>query len=80
MQSPRFISNARSLEELRSEFISDIHRRIATLDSQQNIFGKNAAVATRIAARKTELEEMLDFWQKVELKGRKPPRLKEAAQ
>lgn len=66
----RFITHARTLDELRSEFLSDIHRRLRGLDAQV-AFTKNATEAGKIGRAKQELEALLEFWQEVELRGSK---------
>lgn len=66
----RFSTHARSLDELRSEFLSDIHRRLASLDLEAR-HEKQATKATAIARAKLELEALLGFWTEIELRGAK---------
>jgi len=64
----RFVTHARTLDELRAEFVSDIQRRLRSLDTQARLTS-NANEASRIARAKIELETIAEFWQEVEIKG-----------
>jgi hypothetical protein len=70
----RFISHARSAQELRSEVMSDIQRRLDGLDAQLKRIGKpSAAEATRIARARFEFLEMLEYWRDLAIEdGTKP--------
>lgn len=57
-----FITHARTLEELRAEFLSDIRRRIQFLDGQSRTVARGALEKARIARATYELEEMHKFW------------------
>ncbi len=71
----RFITHAIT-GELRDEFLSDIHRRLASLDTQAS-FTKQATEAGKIGRAKQELEAVLAFWQEVELRGGRREKAKE---
>lgn len=62
----KFITHARTLEEMRTEFLSDIHRRLATLD-RANQFASSAAEKSRIAYAVRELTDMISFWEEVKI-------------
>lgn len=64
----RYSTHARTLDELRAEFLSDIHRRLAGLDLEAK-HERQATKAAAIARGKLELESLLSFWQEVELRG-----------
>lgn len=57
-----FITHARTLEELRAEFLSDIRRRIQFLDGQSRTVARGALEKARIARAINELEQMHQFW------------------
>ena len=65
----KYITHARTLEELRAEFLSDLRRRIAALDSYIQIAARNAAEKTRLAAAQNELLAMMQYWEEVEIAG-----------
>ena len=67
----RYISNARTLEELRQEFLSDIQRRLSTLDIQTRN-EKSASKKAAIGHTQQELQGVLEFWTNVEVKQRAP--------
>lgn len=64
-----YVTHARTLEELRAEFVSDLRRRIDTLDSTLRHTQPPASEAARIARAKIELESVIDFWSEVELRA-----------
>lgn len=57
-----FVTHARTLEELRAEFLSDIHRRISFLDGQTRTVARGATEKSRIARAIQELNDMHRFW------------------
>jgi len=63
----QFISHARTVEELRLEFLSDLRRRIDNLGAQKNVFAKGAEAKSRFDARINELEDQLLYWSSVHL-------------
>ena len=63
-----FITHARTLTELRDEFLSDIHRRLLSLDTESR-YEKRIGRLQAIARAKMELESLLGFWQDIELRG-----------
>lgn len=68
--APRFhyISHARTLDELHSEFLSDIQRRLDELDKAlRSPIAKSAAESTRIARARNELLDLQDYWKNVGL-------------
>jgi hypothetical protein len=62
-----YTSHARTLTELRTEFVNDINRRIDNLTAQREVFGRGAAGKARFDARINELQTMLEFWVNIEL-------------
>ena len=60
--SNMFITHARTLEELRAEFLSDIRRRIQFLDGQSRSVARGAMEKARIARATYELDQMHQFW------------------
>ncbi len=60
-----FISHARTLSELRDEFLSDISRLQSAL-MQPN---PSAVARLRAAFARDELAKLADFWSAVELRG-----------
>lgn len=70
----KYISHARTLEELRQELLSDLKRRLDNLDRLIS-FEATKVGKTKLESRKLELEDMVRFWQAVELKNerRKKP-------
>lgn len=63
----RYVSHARSKAELLSEFLSDIQRRLDTLDKRLRDQVNSAANSARIARARNELLDMEDYWKHVEL-------------
>lgn len=70
MSDFRYISNARTLDELRQEMLSDIRRRLSRLDDQI-AFEKRNTEKLKLEAVKREFEDLARFWQEVELKDRR---------
>lgn len=62
-----YISHARSSEELQAEVCSDLRRRIERLSGYSLTVAKSAAEKARIATALREFEEMLDFWEALEI-------------
>jgi hypothetical protein len=59
-----YISHARNAEELKLEFVSDIRRRLASLDMQ----AKHAQTEThkaKLGLALSEFTEMLNYWQEL---------------
>ncbi len=69
MNTIRYVSHARSLEELRDEVLSDLQRRLDHWDKHLRQMPNSAAEAARIAKVRQELLDLQDFWKQVELKG-----------
>lgn len=67
-----FVTHARTLEELRAEFLSDLLRRIQSLDTQARTVGRSVAEKSRLACAASELEQTHKFWQEVTLARSKP--------
>ena len=63
----RYITHARSAAELRAEFVSDIQRRLDTLDNYLSTMKPSATEASRISRARLELLSLLDFWKNLEL-------------
>lgn len=66
-----FITHARTLEELRAEFLSDLLRRIQSLDTQARTVGRSVAEKSRLACAAAELEQTHKFWTEVKLASSK---------
>jgi hypothetical protein len=64
----RYVSLARTREELLHEFLSDIQRRLDDLDKYLRTQSRSAAEATRIARARNELLDIQDYWNHVDLK------------
>jgi hypothetical protein len=62
----RYVSNARTRQELRREFLSDLARRLDALDKRLKV-SHSAVESSRIAYARTELLDLQDFWREVEL-------------
>jgi len=69
MPQGRYKSHARTLYELRAEFLSDINRRLDHLDQQLKIMRPSAAEASRITRARQELLAMFDYWSQIDLEG-----------
>ncbi len=65
-----YVNHARTLEELRAEFLSDLRRRLAALDFEAK-FEKRVAQSRAIGRAKQELEGTLAYWQQVELRAQR---------
>jgi hypothetical protein len=65
----QYVSHARTISELKDEFLSDIQRRLDHLDQSLKQIRPNASEAARIARVRQELLVILDYWKNVELKG-----------
>lgn len=63
----KYISHARTPEELKDEVLSDLRRRLAMLDSYINNIARSAAEKARLACAEKELMAMLQFWNEVEI-------------
>lgn len=71
MNSPSpFISNARTLDELKREFVSDIQRRLHHIDFEMKE-EKRASRSTALAAARRELEMLAEYWQRVTVTQRR---------
>jgi len=64
-----YVSHARSVHELRDEFLSDLTRRLDHLDQILKQMRPNAAEAARIARVRQELLNLHDYWRAIELRG-----------
>jgi hypothetical protein len=60
-----FVTHARTLEELRAEFLSDIRRRIQLLDGYSRVIARGALERSRIARATSELNDMHEFWKDI---------------
>ena len=65
---PRYMTHARSREELRQAFLSDIQHRLDTLDATLRQMKPNAAEASRITRARMELLSLYDYWREVEIR------------
>jgi hypothetical protein len=65
-----FITHARTLEELRDEFVSDIERRLQALQTDMRRVRPNATEATRITRVIYALQDLQDFWRKMKFEGK----------
>lgn len=65
---------ARTLEELREEFKSEIGRRLRALERRRTLSHPGVQESSRITAVQRELEDLLDFWSAVELRGSRKPK------
>lgn len=70
MNTIRYVSHARTLEELRDEVLSDLQRRLDHWDKHLRQMPASAAEAARIAKVRQELLDLQDYWRQIELKGR----------
>lgn len=62
----KYVTHARTTQELRAEFVSDLLRRQAALEFMR----KNAPSARRAASLalvRQELDAIIEFWQNIEL-------------
>ena len=69
MHSSVFVTHARTLDELRQEFLSDIHRRLARLDSEAKYekrvakaaaIGRDRETAERLVVPRADMPEAVD--------------------
>lgn len=72
-----YVSHARTPEELKSEIVGDLHRRIAALDTYARVVAKGAAERSKIERAITELRDMLLYWESVRLARPKTKREQE---
>ena len=63
----RYTCHARTTSELQREFLSDLQRRLDTLDRELKLKTPSAAEASRIARARYELLDLQGFWQQVEI-------------
>lgn len=70
MQSIRYVSHARTLEDLRDEFLSDLQRRLDSWDKHLKVMQPGASESARIAKARMELLDLQDYWRQIELRGR----------
>jgi hypothetical protein len=66
-----YVSHARSAPELQQEFLSDLRRRTAALDTEYKLTRKGATEKSRLARALLELEDLLLYWSNVELAASK---------
>lgn len=64
------VTHARSREELRDEFLSDIERRIKDLELIMRKTGPSAVEASRISRSIHELEKLQTHWKQVQIRGK----------
>ncbi len=64
---PRYKTHARTVRELRDEFLSDIQRRLDHLDNILRQMKPSAAEESRIARARLELLSIQDYWKEMEL-------------
>jgi len=60
----QYITHARTLEELRAEFLSDLSRRQNSLDARIKT-STSAALSARLALARSELDDLWDFWNRI---------------
>lgn len=65
-----YVTHARSLIELRNEFLSDIARRQSLIDMQIK-HSKSARRSVNLATTRQELESLFEFWSNIELRHAK---------
>ena len=63
----RYICHARTTTELHREFLSDLQRRLDSLDKDLKIRNPSATEASRIARARYELLDMAEYWKAVEI-------------
>ena len=63
----RFVTHARNTEELKDEFVSDLKRRIAGLDSYSRTVARSAQERARYACAIEALVDMLKFWEELQI-------------
>jgi hypothetical protein len=57
-----YVSHARTPEELRSEVLSDLRRRLISLDKYFNTVARSGAEKARLSRAMEELVDMLNYW------------------
>jgi hypothetical protein len=57
-----YISHARTPEELRVEVLSDLRRRLVSLDKYTDAVARSAAEKSRLARATEELLDMFTYW------------------
>lgn len=62
-----YVSHAHTLDELRTEVVSDLSRRINFLQGQSAVTARSVAEKSRLACAIRELEAMQSFWQELVL-------------
>lgn len=65
----RYISNARTLDELRQEFLTHLQHKLDMLDSNLRQQNPSAVEASRITRARQELLSVYDYWHNLECKG-----------
>lgn len=63
----RYKSHARTLDELRTEFLSDLQHRLDRLDNFLRTMNPSAVEQSRIARARIEVLQTLDYWKEIEL-------------
>jgi len=66
-----FVIPVRNPEELREALIMDLQRRLSRLDFEETRLTRRKIDQRAIQRAKMELEEVLSFWQEVELRGKR---------
>lgn len=62
-----YVTHARTPEELKNEVVSDLRRRIDFLYGQEKTIARSAAEKARIACATRELEDMLVYWNELQI-------------
>ena len=62
-----YITHARTPQELKAEVVTDLHRRILSLNGQLQTVARSAAEKAKMARAINELEDMLDYWSKLQI-------------
>jgi hypothetical protein len=62
-----FVSHARTPEELKAEVLSDLRRRIASIDGYSHTVAKSVTEQAKLACATRELEDMFKFWSELEI-------------
>jgi len=65
-----FVTHAKTVEELRAEVLSDLHRRIDSLRARSNAYSKSEKEKAKYAHTINEMEEMHRFWRELEIIGK----------
>lgn len=77
MSAALYITHARTVEELRSEFLSSIHQKLHALDTEAK-YETRVGRAKEIARAKVELQNLLSYWTEVSFAHTKPQSAKAA--